>query len=479
MRARVSCSAATWATLVGCCVGQFMVILDVTIVNVALPQMRHDLGLSISGQQWVINAYALTFAGFLILGGRAADLWGRRRVFLTGMALFTLCSLAGGLAQDGTWLIAARAAQGIGGAILAPATLTLLTTRFTDPEERRRALGAWSTTSASGAAAGVLAGGILTDLLSWRWVLFVNVPIGAAVIALVLVAVPESRLEGARSRLDVLGAVTVTLGMAILVYGVVGTDSHPWGSAQTVVTLVLGVVLLIAFALIETRVAKTPLVPFSVFKRRSVSIVNAITVTIGVANFGGYFFISLYLQQVAGYSPLRAGLAFLPIGLSAFTGSMVGAWLVGRIGVRNQLIMGPALAAAGLIWMAAVLTPESAYLEHMFGPLILFGFGIGISFGPMAMAATQGMPTQQQGLASGLINTTRQVGGAIGLAALATAASSLTRHSITESMPAALTNGYVLAFFIAGLGLIVGMLLAFALPRDDRHELHEPRPSAN
>lgn len=240
-----------------------------------------------------------------MLGGRAADLWGRRRIFLTGLALFTVCSLIGGLAQSGAWLITARAGQGIGGAILAPASLSLLTTRFTDPYERRKALGAWPITSASGAALGVLAGGILTDLLNWRWVLFVNVPIGAAVVALTLLALAESRLDGARPRLDVLGALTVSSGLAVLVYGIVGTTSHPWGSARTLTTLAVGVALLTAFAITEIYFARSPLVPFSVFKRRSLAVVNAVTVSIGAANFGAYYFLSLYLQQVEKYSPCR------------------------------------------------------------------------------------------------------------------------------------------------------------------------------
>jgi MFS family permease len=279
-------SAPPWVTLVVCCVGQFMVILDVTIVNVALPQMRHDLSLSVSAQEWVVNAYTLAFAGFLMLGGRAADLWGRRRIFLIGIAVFTVASLTGGLAANGLWLITARAVQGLGAAMLAPAPLSLLTSRFTDPHERRKALSAWSTTSASGAAVGVLAGGILTGLLSWRWVLFVNIPVGIAVIVPALLAVSEPRVDGPRARLDILGAVTVTLGFTFFVYGIVGTDTHPWTSPQTVITLALGGVLLAAFVLAETRIVKTPLIPFSVFKRRSLTVANGVTTTIGAAIWG-------------------------------------------------------------------------------------------------------------------------------------------------------------------------------------------------
>ncbi|SEG42574.1 drug resistance transporter, EmrB/QacA subfamily [Actinacidiphila yanglinensis] len=458
-------TAPPWALLVACCTAQFMVILDVTIVNVALPQMRDALGLSTNGLQWVVNAYTLTFAGFLMLGGRAADLWGRRRTFLAGLALFTACSLMGGLAQSGAWLVTARAAQGVGGAVLAPATLSLLTSRYTDPHERRRALGAWSVTSASGAAVGVLAGGVLTDLLDWRWVLFVNVPIGAAVAALMLLTPADARRKGAGPRLDVVGALTVTSGLAVLVYGIVGTNGHPWGSARTLATLGAGVVLLAVFAVTETRFATNPLVPFSVFRRRSLSVANAVTVTIGAANFGAYYFLSLYLQQVERNSPLRAGLDFLPIGLSAFAGALLGTRLVTRIGVRNQLVLGPGVAAAGLLWMATTLAPGQSYPAHLLVPLILFGGGIGLSFTPMAMGATHGVPPDQAGLASGLVNATRQVGGAVGLAVMATAATSLTtRHVRADGLPRALTDGYALAFLIAGLGLAAGMLLALALP---------------
>ena len=250
-----------WAVLLICAVAQFMVVLDVSIVNVALPQMRHDLGLTVTGEQWVVNAYTLTFAGFLMLGGRAGDLFGRRRVFMLGLAVFTAASLLGGLAHGGAWLIAARAAQGLGGAILAPTSLSLLTSTFTDMAERRRALGVWSATAASGAAAGVLAGGLLTDLLNWRWVLFVNVPIGLMMLAAAPRILPESRAEGPRRRLDIAGAFTITGGLALMVYGIVGTATHPWGSSQTVVALLCGVALLGAATAIEAQMASDPLVP--------------------------------------------------------------------------------------------------------------------------------------------------------------------------------------------------------------------------
>jgi EmrB/QacA subfamily drug resistance transporter len=454
-----------WAVLAVCCLAQFMVVLDVSIVNVALPQMRDDLGLSVTGQQWVVNAYTLTFAGLLLLGGRAADLFGRKRIFLLGLGLFTLCSLLGGLAQNGPWLIAARAAQGVGGAILAPATLSLLTTTFVEPSARRRALGAWSATAASGAAIGVLLGGILTDLLNWRWVLFVNVPIGAVLLAGAWLALPESKLETNRPNLDLPGALTVTAGLSVLVYGIVSTDTHAWGSAQTVTALIIGAALLVAFVIIEARYAAHPLVPLGIFRMRSLSVANGIAVTVGAGLFGMYFFLSLYLQQVNGYSPLRAGLAFLPAGLATMGGALVAARLVGRIGVRRQLLIGLMIAGSGLLWMSQA-TAGAGYLAHVLGPLLLVGVGLGLSFVPMTMAATAGVNPHEAGLASGLLNTSRQVGGAVGLAAMATVAASATRsHAIGGVVTgSALTTGYDRAFAITAIILIAGAALALLLP---------------
>ena len=455
----------TWAALAICCMAQFMVVLDVSIVNVALPQMRHSLGLSVTGQQWVVNAYTLTFAGLLLLGGRAADLFGRRRVFMIGLAVFTLCSLLGGLAQSGVWLISARAAQGVGGAILAPATLSLLTTRFVDPLERRRALGAWSATAASGAAVGVLAGGVLTSLLDWRWVLFVNVPIGVALLAASWLALTESKLEGNRPSLDLAGALTVTVGLSALVYGIVSTDTHSWGSPQTIAALTVGAVLLVAFVIIEARFAAHPLVPLGIFRLRSLSAANGVAVSIGAALFGMYFFLSLYLQQVNNYSALRAGLAFLPAGLATMAGALVAPRLLGRIGVRRQLVIGLLMAAAGLLWMSQASAGDG-YLAHVLGPLLLVGVGLGLSFVPMTVSATAGVAPHEAGLASGLINTSRQIGGAVGLAVMATAASSAT-HALAGGSTAinqALATGYDRAFGIAACVLVAGSALALLLP---------------
>jgi EmrB/QacA subfamily drug resistance transporter len=450
----------TWAVLAVCCVAQFMVVLDVSIVNVALPKMRADLDLSATSQQWIINAYTLTFAGFLLLGGRAADLFGRRRVFVLGLGVFTVCSLLGGLAQNGGELIAARAVQGVGAAILAPATLSLITTTFTEPAARRRALGAWSATAASGATAGVLAGGLLTDLLNWRWVLFVNVPIGAALIAAAIVALAESRAD-ARPGLDIAGAVTVTGGLALLVYGIVSTDSRSWGSPATILTLSGGAALLAAFVVIESHVAAQPLVPLGVLRLRSVAAANGIAVMIGAALFGMFFFLSLYLQQVNGYSPLKAGLAFLPAALATLTGALCSPRLITRVGVRRQLIIGPVLAVAGLAWLSQ-LSAGDDYFVHAFGALVLAGVGVGLSFVPMTIAATADVPIHQAGLASGLINTTRQVGGAVGLAVMAAIAAG-------ASSP---TAGYDRAFWISAVAMVIAAMLALVLPGKPKAERH-------
>jgi EmrB/QacA subfamily drug resistance transporter len=456
----------TWAVLAICCAAQFMVVLDVAIVNVALPQMRASLGLSIAGEQWVVSAYALTFAGFLMLGGRAGDLFGRRRIFIIGLAVFTLMSLVGGFAQSGAWLLTARAAQGIGAALLAPATLSILVTTFTDTNDRRRALGAWSATAASGGAVGVLAGGVLTSLLNWRWVLFVNVPIGIVLVVAAWVALPRNEERGPRKALDLTGAVTVTAGVTVLVYGIVSTDVHPWGSARTIVTLAIGLVLMGVFFVTETRFAKDPLIPLSIFKRRSLSVANGIAVLLGAGLFGSFFFLSLFLQNVDRYSAVRAGVAFLPLGLSTLVAALLGPRIVQFLGARRQLMFGLGVAAIGLLWLSRVGANDS-YPVHVLGPEILIGFGFGLLFLPLTLSATADVPFHEAGLASGLINTTRQLGGAFGLAVMATVASSIiaNREAGHHSVAHALTSGYSAAFLIAGCGLIVGALLASLLAK--------------
>ena len=444
-------------------IAQFMVVLDVTIINVALPQMRTGLHMSNSGQQWVINAYALTFAGFLMLGGRAADVFGRRRVFIVGLATFTLFSLLGGFAQTGAELIAARAAQGVGGAILAPASLSLLTATFTEHHERRRALGVWSATAASGAAGGLFLGGLLTDLLGWRWVLFVNVPIGIALLAGSLLSLSESTEGLANRRLDLAGAVTVTAGMALVVFGIVSTDSYAWSSARTVAALIVGAAVLVAFVVIEGRFASNPIVPLRTFRRRTLTLANVQLTVVGAVVFGCYFFLSLYLQEVKHYSPLQAGLAFLPMGLMTFGGALVASRLVRRLGIRLQLAIAPLVTAVAVFWLSR-LDADSSYLGSLLAPLLLVGASIGVTFVPLTLAATMGVPPAESGLASGLLNTSRQVGGALGLAVLATIATTATHRAAGQGAThlAALTHGYTRGFLvIAALSVLGAVCAAF------------------
>jgi EmrB/QacA subfamily drug resistance transporter len=447
--------------LLVCCVAQFMVVLDVSIVNVAIPDIVAALRLSASSQQWVVNAYTIAFAGFLMVGGRAGDLFGRRRVFLAGLYLFTVSSLAGGLSPAGVWLPIARGAQGLGGALLAPATLSILTATFADPAARQRAMGAWSATAASGAAIGSLAGGVLTQLLSWRWVLLVNVPLGIVLATLATRQMPPDTAGVRRGqRLDLAGASTVTAGLAVLVYGIVGTATHAWASVHTLVLLAAGVGCLVIFVLIEGRLARAPLVPLTVLRERQLMIANGIGCVIGAAMFGLYYFVSLYLQRVEGYRPLRAGLAFLPAGLATLACAMGAPALVRRLGPRRQLMIGTACGAAGLAWLATI-GASTPYLDGLLGPLVLCGAGFGLSVLPMTLAATHGVPADQSGLASALINTSRQLGGALGLALTAAIANAATPNAT----PAGITHGYQRAWLTVAAFLVLGFCLASVLKR--------------
>jgi EmrB/QacA subfamily drug resistance transporter len=457
-------AARTGTILAIACLGQFMVILDVAIVTVALPAMRADLGFSATGLQWVVNAYTLTFAGFLLLGGRAADLFGRRRIFLAGLGLFTLASLACGLAPGPGALVAARAVQGLGAAVLAPATLTILTTTFTEPRERARALGIWSAALASGGATGALLGGVLTDTLSWRWIFLVNVPVGLAGIIAARAVLPESRGAVASRSLDVGGALTVTAGLTALVYGLVRTDVVGWTSPETVTALLAAAVLLAAFLVIETRVAAAPLVPLGLLRGRALAGANLAMLCVGGSMFAMWYFVSLYLQGVLGESPLRAGLAFLPASLAVIAGAQAGARLVPRLGPRRVLLVSPLLIAAGLAWMSRV-SADGAYVTDILGPIVVAALGLGLSFPPGTYAATAGVAPRDAGLASGLVNSTRQVGGAIGLAALATIAVSQTTAALGHGSPAeALVAGYRSAFLVGACVAVAASLSALLIP---------------
>ena len=454
------------ALLVIACVAQFMVVLDVSIVNVALPAMRTSLGLSSTGVQWVVNAYALGFAGLLLFGGRAADLFGAKPVFLTGLIGFTAASLAGGMADTGGLLIAARSVQGLAGAVLAPATMTLIMTTFLEPRERTRALGVWSATMAAGGAMGAVVGGMLTQWVSWRWVLFVNVPIGAALILAAVPLIARTRGRGATLRtLDLPGAITVTLGLTGVVYGVVTTDDHGWGSAAVLAPIALGVLLLAVFVLIEARSAHA-LVPLRVFRNRSLSVADTAALLIGAGMFAMWFYVSLYLQQVLGFDALKAGFAFIPGSAMIVAGTTVATRLLGRIGPRPLLLVGPVLAAVGLAWLSR-FPVDGGYATDVLGPLMLLTFGMGLAMTPLAVAGTAGMPRHEAGLASGLINTSRQVGGAVGLAALSTIAAHVAgTHG--GSPKADLAAGYGGAMLGAAVLLAAAAVVATLIPRRER-----------
>jgi EmrB/QacA subfamily drug resistance transporter len=450
------------------CLGQFMVVLDVSIVNVALPQIGRQLDYSPVGLQWVVNAYVLAFAGFLLLGGRAVDLFGRRLVFITGLGIFSAASLLGGLAQTSTQLTAARAVQGLGGAILSPATLTIITTTFEDGVKRNRALGIWSGVAGAGGAMGAVLGGLLTGYLSWRWVLFVNVPIGALGIILALAFLDELRRPGDPRSLDVLGAITGTAGLALLVYAIVGTDTHPWGSVHTLLLLAIALVILATFLYLQARVVKLPLMPLSLFRSRSLSAANGTMLLTGAAFFSMWYFLTLYLQNVRGYGPLKTGLLFLPMAIAIIVGAQIGSRLVSPYGARNILMAGLTITAGGFVWLTQ-LSATSSYLAGVLPGSLLTTFGIGLAFTPLAAAATSGVPLYQAGLASGVLNTSRQVGGSIGLAALATIATSRAHDAALTMAPSqALTAGFDRAFAGAAILTAAAVLVASLVPRQSR-----------
>ncbi|MDK1474018.1 MFS transporter [Streptomyces sp. 549] len=450
------------------CAGQFLVVLDVSVMNVALPSVRTDLGLGELGGQWVVNTYTLTFAGFMLLGGRAADLYGRKRVFLAGLGLFTAASLAGGLAQEPWQLLAARSVQGCGAAVLAPATLTILTSVFPHGRARTKAIAAWSAVGAGGGAAGGLVGGLLTDALSWRWVLLINVPVGVVVLTAAAVWLTEHRQPGGR-RLDVPGAVLVTCGLGALAFGVVRTESTGWTAPDTLAALGAGVVLLAVFVGVEFR-TRSPLMPPSVFRSRTVSAANAAVFTNGAAMFCMWYFMSLYMQNVLDYPPLQAGLAFLPQSLSVMAGATVAPRLMLPLGARNVAVLGALTAAAGYLWQSG-MHADGDYLTTVLGPGVLMALGAGLAVTPLAALATAGAAPGDGGLVSGLLNTSRTMGGALGLAVLSTVAAARTGGSAD---PSALAEGYALAFR-TGAGILVAsvVLMIVALPRTEREAAHE------
>jgi EmrB/QacA subfamily drug resistance transporter len=451
---------------------QFVIVIDASIVNVALPSIGTALHFSRDSLSWVVNAYTLTFGGFLLLGGRTADLLGRRRMFMLGLVVFSLASFAGGIAQSEGWLIAARAVQGLGAAIVSPAALSIITTTFADGPERNRALGIWGAVAGAGGAAGVLLGGILTSGLSWRWVLFVNVPIGIAAAAAAPRVLVESRSEDAGTSFDIPGAVTVTAGLALLVYAVVDAVNAGWGSAATLLRLAGAVVLLIAFVIIEMRETH-PLMPFTIFRLRTLRGANIVGLLIGMSLFSMFFFISLYLQDVLGFSPIKTGISYLPLAVGIIISAGLVSQVVTRVGFKMPLIAGLVLIAIALFWFSRVPASGGSYAADVLGPSVVAAVGLGFAFVPVTIAAVTGTEPREAGLASGLINTSQQVGGALGLAILATVANSRTQdvmHAGVHSTTVALTKGYDRAFLFGAGFAVLGAILAAVLisSRDSR-----------
>ena len=458
-----------WLALALLCVVQFMVVLDIAIVNVALPSIKIDLGFSQGNLQWVISAYALVFGGFLLLGGRAADMLGRRRLFLAGISVFTVASLLAGLAWSEPSLIGARGLQGLGAAIITPAALSILSTTFAEGRERNIALGAWGAVGGFGAVAGVLLGGVLTDALSWEWIFFVNVPVGVLGFALAPLLLKESR-DANVSRFDLPGAVLVTSGLSSLVYAITQAGQQGWLAGETVSVFATSLALLGAFVAWELR-HPDPLMRFGILQTRTVSGANVAGFILGTALFSMFLMLTLYMQQVLGYSAMKTGVAYLAVAGTAILWSAVAAQLVTRVGVKPVLVIGMAMLTAGLLYFTQVSVGGS-YLRDLLPGLLLIGVGIGFSFVPISIAALAGVKASEAGLASGLINTSQQIGGALGIAALSTIATSGTDDSIGKGsvLPMALVDGFQSAFLVGAIVAAVGLVAALTLIRRDELE---------
>jgi EmrB/QacA subfamily drug resistance transporter len=449
-----------WLALVIVCLGDLMIVLDVTIVGVALPSIRQDLGFSESSLAWVANAYLLTFGGFLLLAGRLGDLYGHRRLFLLGITLFTLASLACGLSGSQAMLVSARAVQGLGGAIVSAVALSLIVTLFTEPAERAKAMGVFGFVAAGGGTIGVLLGGILTDTLSWHWIFLVNVPIGIAVLVLARIVLPGARVRAAAGRLDVAGAVTVTASLMFAVYAIVNGNEVGWTSARTVGLLALAAALLAVFVAIEARV-QAPLVPLRLFRRRNLTLSNVVGVLWAAAMFAWFFLSALYLQLVLGYSPLQVGLAFVPANLIMAAFSLgLSAKIVMRFGVRLPLSAGLSLAAIGLVLFARAPV-DGSFAIDVLPSMILLGIGAGMAFNPVLLAAMSDVEPTEAGLASGVVNTAFMMGGALGLAILASLAASRTETLLAsgDSQIAALAGGYHAAFVVGASFALLAALV--------------------
>jgi EmrB/QacA subfamily drug resistance transporter len=462
-----------WLVLVIVGLAQFMVILDATIVNVALPSIQRGLHFSPESLQWIVNAYTLAFGGFLMLGGRAADLFGRRRLFILGIVLFTGASLLNGLAGSAGILVAGRALQGLGGALVSPAALSVLTTTFKEGRERTTALSVWSAVAVGGGAIGLLLGGVLTSAFSWQWVFFVNVPVGVIAILLALRYVPESRVENARG-FDIAGAVSVTAGLGLLVYALVNAQTAGWVSVTTFGLLAIAAALLVSFVVLESRL-RHPLVRLGIFRMRSITGSNAAMLLVAAGMFALFFFASIYVQEVLGYSALRAGLAFLPVTLGIVVGAGLSQQLIRRVGVRAVGLVGMCIAAVGLIMLSRIPV-AGTYLGDLLPGLMIMAIGMGLTFVPITLIATTNVEEHDAGLASGLLNTSQQLGGAIGLAVLATLAANTTSNTLSKlghvpsaaAQVAALVDGFHVAFLVGAFLMLGGAaVLAATVRRSD------------
>ena len=461
-----------WKALAVLGIAYLMVVLDVSIVNVALPSIETDLGFAREDLQWVVSGYALTFGGFLLLGGRMGDLLGRRMIFMIGLASFAAFSLLAGLSTSPEMLIVARLLQGAAGAVLSPSVFSIVSVLFKEGSERNKALGILGAIAGSGAAIGVLAGGVLTEYVGWEWIFFVNVPIGLAVLAFVPRYVSESRADGMTRHFDTAGAVTVTGSLMLLVYGLTQTTNNGWTSIQTIGALAGSAVLMAAFLWIENR-SRSPLVPLGFFRRRTPTAANVIGLGLGTMVFGMFFLLSLYMQQVLGFSALKTGVGYLAVALTAVVASGIAQALVTRLGVKPILAIGMGLLGGGLAYFTQV-SPNGSYLGDLLPGFLLIGVGLGFSFVPVSIAALAGVTGKDAGLASGLINTSQQIGGALGLAVLATVSTTRTENLLADGKdPAtALTSGFQIAFWV-GVGLAAASLVAtlVALRRKDLEQV--------
>lgn len=470
-----------WIALALLTVAQLVVVLDVSIVNVALPSIGRGLHFTDQNLPWVVNAYIIAFGGFLLLGGRAADLLGRRRVFMVGLAAVAVASLAAGFAATQGELIAARAAQGLGAAFISPSALSMVTTLFTDGAERNTALGIWGAVSGAAGAVGVLLGGVLTSGLSWHWVLWVNVPVTLIALAFTPGLLPESRSDSAPRHFDTAGAVSITGGLSVLAYALLDASTAGWGSTKTVALLAAAVLLIAAFVVIELR-SKAPLVPLRIFRLRTLTGANVVGLLLGASLFSMFFFVTLYMQQVLHYSPIHAGLSYVPLALTIVVAAGIGGELVTRFGFKPILAAGMVLVAGGVLWFSR-MSVGGGFLTDILGASLLAAVGLGLGFVTSTIAAVAGVEPHEQGLASGLINTSQQVGGAIGLAVLSTIATTRTNDLLatgTSSLPHALTSGFQAALVTGAIIAAAGFLLTLILirTRDSRQHMEMAHPQA-